>query len=77
VIYSFNKIVLEVSIMKKYIFASVAVIAVLTITMCLYAQPAGRGMSGPGEGMEGPGGPGEGRGMMRGGMMGRGNGMEA
>ena len=50
--------------MKKYVFAAIAVIAVLSVTLCLNAQPAGGGM-GMGGGMGGFG-AGGGGGMMGG-----------
>jgi hypothetical protein len=69
---------LEVSIMKRYVLASAAVIAVLAITLGLYAQPAGGGggFGGGGFGGGGGGGGGFGGGGFGGGM-GGGRGMRA
>ncbi len=59
--------------MKKLVFSTIAVVAILSIALCLNAQPAGGGMGGAGGGMGGFGG-GAGGGMMGGGagMMGGG-----
>jgi len=59
--------------MKKFVFATIAVIAVFSIALCLDAQPAGGGMGGAGGGMGGFGGAGGGMGMGAG-MMGGGRG---
>ncbi len=51
--------------MKKFVFSTIAAVAILSIALCLNAQPAGGGMGGAGGGMMGGG-----AGMMGGGARG-------
>jgi hypothetical protein len=61
---------MEVSIMKKFVFTAIAVLSVMSLALCVNAQPAGGG-----GGMGGFGGGGGGAGMMGGGGMMGGMGM--